>query len=264
MPTLCHQHHNDPATQPRDGCEQTGARHDLRHGLHSALSAHGLHVTVSLTIAPPVQLPGVSCSCCRCPHCPRAPVNHVSPAPRFADAANAGVQTCAVAPAAAPAASTAAAATTTAAAAAVDVNNMDSQMTTTAVAAAVNVNDKQLDMDSQMTTTATAAVNVNDTDSPMTTTAAAAAVVANDDDSTDSQETTDSTPSPVPLRRHGDDQDEDEWERQVSSPVLCKLVCREDDSSPVLCTRLEPCDEDSSRVLCKRLLRRHQTPAQCS
>ena len=22
MPTLCHQHHNDPATQPRDGCEQ--------------------------------------------------------------------------------------------------------------------------------------------------------------------------------------------------------------------------------------------------
>ena len=97
MPTLCHQHHDDPATQPRDGCEQTGARHDLRHGLHSALSAHGLHVTVSLTIAPPVQLPGVSCSCCRCPQCPRAPVNHVSPAPRFADAADAGVQTTATA-----------------------------------------------------------------------------------------------------------------------------------------------------------------------
>ena len=147
MPTLCHQHHNDPATHRRDDGQQPGARHDLRHGLHSTLSAHGLHVTLSLTIAPPVQLPGVSCSCCRCPQCPRAPVNHVSPAPRFADAADAGVQTCAVAPAAAPAASTAAA-TTTAAAAAVDVNNMDSQMTTTAVAAAVNVDDKQLNMDS--------------------------------------------------------------------------------------------------------------------
>ena len=132
MPTLCHQHHNDPATKPRDGCEQTGARHDLRHGLHSALSAHGLHVTVSLTIAPPVQLPGVSCSCCRCPQCPRAPVNHVSPAPRFADAADAGVQTCAVAPAAAASATAAGVATTTVAAAAVNVNGMDSPMTTTA------------------------------------------------------------------------------------------------------------------------------------
>ena len=132
MPTLCHQHHNDPATHRRDDGQQPGARHDLRHGLHSTLSAHGLHVTLSLTIAPPVQLPGVSCSCCRCPQCPRAPVNHVSPAPRFADAADAGVQTCAVAPAAAASATAAGVATTTVAAAAVNVNDMDSQMTTTA------------------------------------------------------------------------------------------------------------------------------------
>merc|ERR1719353_2783553 len=99
---------------------------------------------------------------------------------------------------------------------------------------------------------------MNVTDSQMTT-AAAAAVVADDDGSLDSQMTTDATPSPVPLRRHGDDQDEDEWERQVSSPVLCKLVCHEDESSPVLCTRLDPCDEDSSPVLCKRLLRRGES-----
>ena len=50
MPTLCHQHHNDPATHRRDDGQQPGARHDLRHGLHSPLSAHGLHVPLSLTI----------------------------------------------------------------------------------------------------------------------------------------------------------------------------------------------------------------------
>ena len=55
MPTLCHQQH-DPATHPRDDGQQPGARHDLRHGLHSTLSAYGLHVTVSLTIAPRVRV----------------------------------------------------------------------------------------------------------------------------------------------------------------------------------------------------------------
>ena len=148
----------------------------------------------------------------------------MSPAPRFADAAESGVQICAEA--AAPAKTAAAPAKCSAAAPAVGA-------TTTAVAA-VDVND----------TTAAAAVDVNDTDSQMTTTAAAAAVVADDDaadddEGLDSQMTTDATPSPVPLRRHGDDQDEDEWERQVSSPVLCKrLVRHDDDSSPVLCKRL--------------------------
>ena len=210
MPILCHQHH-DLATHPRDDGQQPGARHDLRHGLHSTLSAHGLHVTVSLTIAPPWACVG----CCRCAQCPRAAVPPVGPAPRFADAAESGVQTCAEA--AAPAKTAAAPA----------------KCSPTAAVTAVGA-----------TTTAAAAVDVNDTDSQMTTTAAAAAVVADDDaadddEGLDSQMTTDATPSPVPLRRHGDDQDEDEWERQVSSPVLCKrLVRHDDDSSPVLCKRL--------------------------
>ena len=107
----------------------------------------------------------------------------------------------------------------------------------------------------QFLTTAAAAVDVHDT------TAAAAAVVADDDaadddEGLDSQMTTDATPSPVPLRRQGDDQDEDEWERLVSSPVLCKrLVRHDDDSSPVLCKRLVRHDDASSPVLCKRLVR---------
>ena len=251
MPILCHQHH-DPATHPRDDGQQPGARHDLRHGLHSTLSAHGLHVTVSLTIAPPWACVG----CCRCAQCPRAAVPPVGPAPRFADAAESGVQTCAEAAAPAKTAAAPAKCSPTAAAPAVGA-------TTTAVAA-VDVND----------TTAAAAVDVNDTDSQMTTTAAAAAVVADDDaadddEGLDSQMTTDATPSPVPLRRQGDDQDEDEWERLVSSPVPLRRHGDDQDedewerqvSSPVLCKRLVPCnDGSSSPVLCKRLVRHDAEP----